>query len=68
MDALELVMRCSSLLMRTMTKDRDSGVPALDQVSLSQVDQMLLSPYCGSATENMNESDCERHFRGVGGN
>lgn len=70
MDALELVMRCSSLLMRTMTKDRDaSGVAldqALDQVSLNQVDQMLLSPYRGSATETMNESDCERHFRGVG--
>lgn len=66
MDALELALRCSSLLMRTMTREKDAG-SGLDQSALSAADQLLLNPYRGSATENMNESDCERHFRGVGG-
>jgi len=63
MDALELALRCSSVLMRTMTRDaREAG----DILSLS-----VLTDEPGddasdlmSLRQQMNESDCERHFNG----
>ena len=66
MDALELALRCSSLLMRTMTRDaRDAGdVLSLSVLSdepndaASDVDSLL------SMRQQMNDSDCERHFNG----
>jgi len=67
MDALELALRCSSLLMRTMTRDaREAG----DVLSLS----VLADEPTDGATDDvnglltlrqqMNDSDCERHFNG----
>ena len=61
MDALELALRCSSLLMRTMTKD-SRDVPLLDQTSPTPGGTTFLSPL----RQQMNESDCEKHFRGFG--
>jgi len=67
MDALELAVRCSSLLLRTMTRDaREAG----DLLSLSvsadepsddgaSHDARLLS-----LRQRLNDSDCERHFNG----
>ncbi|XP_064602023.1 oxysterol-binding protein-related protein 8-like isoform X2 [Liolophura sinensis] len=55
MDALELALRCTSLLMRSMTKEKDN--------SHTTSDESLLSPtFHTSQREQMNESDCERHF------
>jgi hypothetical protein len=61
MDALELALRCSSLLMRTMTRDsRDTSL--LDNTSSSPEGATFLSPL----RQQMNESDCEKHFKGFG--
>lgn len=60
MDALELALRCSSLLMRTMTKD-SSGAGTADTTIGEEEDDasFLTSPL----RTQMNESDCERHFK-----
>ena len=64
MDALELALRCSSLLMRTMTKDKDS---TLDQLpDLPSLDDTSADLSSFIARDQLNESDCERHFKGVG--
>ena len=66
MDALELALRCSSLLMRTMARDaREAG----DTLSVSLLadepsdggddDAQLMS-----LRQQLNDSDCERHFNG----
>ena len=69
MDALELALRCSSLLMRTMTKElrEEEEVSDLREVSdIGEEEQdgesVLLSPL----RQQMNESDCEKHFKGIG--
>ncbi|XP_074660916.1 oxysterol-binding protein-related protein 8-like isoform X3 [Tubulanus polymorphus] len=61
MDALELALRCSSLLIRSMTKDKDQTA------MMQSVDTSLLeSPsFLAGKVENLNESDCERHFKDV---
>ncbi|ELT93091.1 hypothetical protein CAPTEDRAFT_166422 [Capitella teleta] len=56
MDALELALRCSSLLMRTMTKDTPG---AAADATIEEEDSFLASPW----RVQMNESDCERHFK-----
>ena len=60
MDALELALRCSSLLMRTMTKDAGPGVSTTDPTIEEEEEDSatFLSPL----RQQMNESDCERHF------
>jgi len=67
MDALELALRCSSLLMRTMTRDaREPG----DILSLSVLadepndDDTSDVASILSLRQQMNDSDCERHFNG----
>ena len=66
MDALELALRCSSLLMRTMTRDtRDPG----DMLTLSMLadepsDGADDKAHLMSLRQQMNDSDCERHFNG----
>ena len=56
MDALELALRCSNLLIRTMTaKTSNTSDPPND-------DSTFLSPL----RTQMNESDCERHFAEFG--
>ncbi len=60
MDALELALRCSNLLMRTMTKDtRDS---LAESSVIEEGEATFLSPL----RQEMNESDCEKHFKGFG--
>ena len=59
MDALELALRCSSLLMRTMTKDSKDPAASTEPEYLAPLN-------FGGARDQMNESDCERHFKGYG--
>lgn len=57
MDALELALHCSSLLMRTMTKeirDVNSESPNVSQNSAS---------FVSSLRQQLDDSDCERHFK-----
>lgn len=62
MDALDLALRCTSLLVRSMKKDAESTHTAVD---LSQ-DAMLTPQFPADHSEQMNESDCEKHFEGQG--
>ena len=58
MDALELALHCSSLLMRTMTKElRESST---DTLVTNQNDSMS---YTSTLCQQMDESDCERPFQ-----
>lgn len=62
MDALELALRCSSLLIRSMSREGKSATPA------SPHDGGGASPSVVgvNAERGWNESDCERHFSGHG--
>ncbi|XP_067656218.1 oxysterol-binding protein-related protein 8-like isoform X1 [Haliotis asinina] len=62
MDALELALRCTNLLMRSMTKDRD--LQAADADVDADHDTMMAT--FENETDNLNESDCEKHFEGQG--
>jgi len=69
MDALELALRCSSLLMRTMTRDaRDAGDVLSLSVLADEPDDGIAGADDGtgirSRRQDMNDSDCERHFNG----
>eukprot|EP00058_Branchiostoma_floridae_P005537 XP_002591025.1 hypothetical protein BRAFLDRAFT_69422 [Branchiostoma floridae] len=57
MDAMELSLRCSSLLMRSMVKDAATN----GQQSMSTLDTS--DPNQQSRTLSWNESDIERHFQ-----
>ena len=61
MDALELALRCSNLLIKTMTKDKVTADTSVVSVSGAE-DSTFLSPL----RTQMNESDCERHFADYG--
>ena len=73
MDALELALRCSSILMRSLagSKDDDSRDPtSLDTSSLMGVEEegendRYLNAPLRLNNSDMNESDCEKHFKGV---
>lgn len=58
MDALELSLRCTNLLMRSMKKDIDLDTSHDSQPDLFDTDQQL--------NEQLNESDCEKHFEDQG--
>jgi len=66
MDALELALRCSSLLMRTMTRDaREAGdVLSLSVLADEHNDDDNDVASIMSLRQQMNDSDCERHFNG----
>jgi len=66
MDALELALRCSSLLMRTMTRDaRETGdILSLSVLADEPTDGASDIPSILSLRQQMNDSDCERHFNG----
>jgi len=66
MDALELALRCSSLLMRTMTRDsRESGdILSLSVLADEPNDGTSDDASVLSLRQQMNDSDCERHFNG----
>lgn len=57
MDALELSLKCTNLLMRSMKKDID-----LDTSQDSHPDVDLNFDSNQQLSENLNESDCEKHF------
>lgn len=62
MDALDLALRCTSLLVRSMKKDVEITHVASD---LSQ--EAILTPtFPTNHSDQMNESDCEKHFEGQG--
>ncbi|XP_013408205.1 oxysterol-binding protein-related protein 8 [Lingula anatina] len=61
MDALELALRCSSLLIRSMTKDKESANASLAS-NISQESFLTAASQNFNIGENMNESDCEKHF------
>jgi len=60
MDALELALRCSSLLLRTMNKPDtlDSSITSKEEVD----GHGFLLPNRVNQWEDMNDSDCEKHF------
>ena len=67
MDALELALRCSSLLMRTMTRDaREVGENASLSLLADEPNDSATGDVISlcSLRQQMNESDCERHFNG----
>ena len=66
MDALELALRCSSLLMRSLTKDSKDTSMDPSMAGIEEDDSTFLSPLRLNSTDLMNESDCEKHFKGVG--
>jgi hypothetical protein len=57
MDALELSLRCTNLLMRSMKKDVDTTHDSQPDLAFD-ADQQL--------DEQLNESDCEKHFEDQG--
>ena len=70
MDALELTLRCSSLLMRSMVKDvrgtrseEPTGEEEEEEEHPSGLSEDTLHQ---PLSQEMNESDCERHFKGYG--
>ncbi|KAL3841612.1 hypothetical protein ACJMK2_019727 [Sinanodonta woodiana] len=56
MDALELSLRCTNLLMRSMKKDNSMVSEELAD------DNYLTQSLQADNSESMNESDCEKHF------
>ncbi|KAK3101068.1 hypothetical protein FSP39_000723 [Pinctada imbricata] len=64
MDALELALRCTGLLMRSMKKDteqsRNESLPA------DSSQDILAQSFHNNSLEHLNESDCEKHFEGQG--
>ena len=73
MDALELALRCSSLLMRSLATNKDDDQrdsASLDVSSLMGVeeeweDERFLATPLRLNNSDMNENDCEEHFKGV---
>ena len=68
MDALELALRCSTLLMKTMTKE--NKMPADDPGDNSSAnledDGSGTGTYPSTLRAQLNDSDCEKHFEGYG--
>ena len=72
MDALELTLRCSSLLMRSMVKDvrgtrneEPTGEEEEEEEHPSGLSEDVAT-FHQLGMNDMNESDCERHFKGYG--
>ena len=59
MDALELSLRCTSLLMKSMKKDSTGSVEGMQDVA-EMSDSSL--PPVQDQDNYMDESDCEKHF------
>ncbi|KAJ8298836.1 hypothetical protein KUTeg_022896 [Tegillarca granosa] len=64
MDALELALRCTGLLMRSMKKDqeyvKDEGAPEIPENMLTPTFHLI------DQHDQLNESDCEKHFEDQG--
>jgi len=71
MDALELTLRCSTLLMRSMVKDARGAASKEERGGEEEEEQPSglcedIAPFHEPLCREMNESDCERHFKGYG--
>ena len=66
MDALELSLRCTSLLMKSMMKKDSTGSIEGVQESAEMSDSSLPPPQ--DQADSMDESDCEKHFANHGKN
>ena len=74
MDALELTLRCSTLLMRSMVKDARGAASKEERGGEEEEEQEEhpsglsedIAPFHEPLSHEMNESDCERHFKGYG--
>jgi hypothetical protein len=68
MDALELALKCSSLLMRSMTRgnrelnDPSSTPAATAEENCANNNDALFGP---TMRRSLDDSDCERHFNGM---
>ena len=70
MDALELSLRCTNLLMKSMKKDSTGSLEGQDVVAENELSDSSL-PTTNQEHENeggdsMDESDCEKHFANHG--
>ena len=63
MDALELSLRCTSLLMKSMKKDSTGSIDGMQDVA-EMSDSSLPPPQ--DQGDSMDESDCEKHFANHG--
>lgn len=63
MDALELSLRCTSLLMKSMKKDSTGSIEGV-QENAEMSDSSL--PPTQDQGDSMDESDCEKHFANHG--
>ena len=66
MDALELALRCSSLLKRTLVVDgADTSISGeTGSTGTDPQDDSFLNAL--RTRDTLNESDCERHFKDYG--
>ncbi|XP_052798059.1 oxysterol-binding protein-related protein 8-like isoform X5 [Mya arenaria] len=68
MDALELSLRCTNLLMKSMKKDSTGSMEGVELAVDNEMSDSSLPP-CPPDQEpadSMDESDCEKHFAGQG--
>ncbi|GAB1598485.1 Hypothetical predicted protein [Argonauta hians] len=64
MDGLELALRCTSLLMKSMVKDEELPLTATHPESAD--DSYLDSSFQNESNDQLDESDCEKHFANQG--
>ena len=63
MDGLELALRCTSLLMKSMVKDRDVSTSA---ANTEGSESYLDSSFQTENNDQLDDSDCEKHFANQG--
>ncbi|XP_052245165.1 oxysterol-binding protein-related protein 8-like isoform X3 [Dreissena polymorpha] len=68
MDALDLSLRCTNLLMKSMKKDSTGSIEGADPAAEQELSDSSLPPVTHDieADNSMDESDCEKHFAGQG--
>jgi len=68
MDALELSLRCTNLLMRSMKKDSTGSAEGVEVAVDNEGSDSSLPPVVpdNEAADSMDESDCEKHFADQG--
>lgn len=68
MDALELSLRCTNLLMKSMKKDSTGSAEGNEVVAENEMSDSSLPPshQDHEGGDSMDESDCEKHFANQG--
>lgn len=72
MDALELSLRCTNLLMKSMKKDSTGSMEGNEVVAENEMSDSSLPPshqdndHDHDGGDSMDESDCEKHFANQG--